>query len=259
MSRALRPRVGAGALAFAIFALSGCAGLIYQSIWTQYLGLFLGHAAYAQSLVLAIFMGGMAAGAWWASRVVHWQNLLRAYAWIELAIGIAAALFHAEFLGATGIAYDHVFPALSSAFAVGSFQWLLASALILPQSILLGMTFPLMSNGLMRRLNVGDGSILSGLYFTNSIGAAAGALIATFVLLPAIGLPGAMRVGALLNVIVALIAFLLSRESESAAAASARERGNPAASQFRDKRYSLSLQPSRVRRHSSTRWAGSAC
>ncbi len=228
MSRALRPRVGAGALAFAIFALSGCAGLIYQSIWTQYLGLFLGHAAYAQSLVLAIFMGGMAAGAWWASRVVHWQNLLRAYAWIELAIGIAAALFHAEFLGATGIAYDHVFPALSSAFAVGSFQWLLASALILPQSILLGMTFPLMSNGLMRRLNVGDGSILSGLYFTNSIGAAAGALIATFVLLPAIGLPGAMRVGALLNVIVALIAFLLSRESESAAAASARERGNPA-------------------------------
>ena len=43
-----------------IFALSGFSGLIYQSIWTQYLGLFLGHSAYAQSLVLMLFMGGMA-------------------------------------------------------------------------------------------------------------------------------------------------------------------------------------------------------
>ena len=51
-------------VALVIFALSGCSGLIYQSIWSQYLGLYLGHAAYAQSLVLAIFMGGMAIGAW---------------------------------------------------------------------------------------------------------------------------------------------------------------------------------------------------
>lgn len=213
---AKRPALGAGTLAFVVFALSGCAGLIYQSIWTQYLGLFLGHAAYAQSLVLAIFMGGMAGGAWFASRAVHWRNLLRAYAWIELAIGLAAALFHVEFIGATGAAYDLVFPALRSAAAVGSFQWLLAAVLILPQSLLLGMTFPLMSNGLMRRLRIGQGSILSSLYFTNSIGAAAGALLATFVLLPAIGLPGAMRVGALLNVLVALIAFLLARDPETA-------------------------------------------
>ena len=49
----------------AIFVLSGFAGLIYQSIWSHYLGLFLGHAAYAQALVLAIFMGGMALGAAW--------------------------------------------------------------------------------------------------------------------------------------------------------------------------------------------------
>lgn len=221
MTKAPPPGVFASLLAFVVFALSGCAGLIYQSIWTQYLGLFLGHAAYAQSLVLAIFMGGMATGAWWASRAGHWPNLLRAYAWIELAIGAAAALFHAEYLGTTGIAYDHVFPSLSSAFEVSAFQWLLASVLILPQSILLGMTFPLMSNGLMRRRRIREGMILSGLYFTNSIGAAAGALLATFVLLPALGLPGAMRVGALLNAVVALIAFLLSRDREPAAAAHA--------------------------------------
>ena len=47
-----------GAL-YVLFTASGFAGLIYESIWTQYLKLFLGHAAYAQSLVLAVFMGGM--------------------------------------------------------------------------------------------------------------------------------------------------------------------------------------------------------
>src|SRR5678815_3871690 len=80
---------------FCAFALSGCAGLIYQSIWAQYLGLFLGHAAYAQSLVLAIFMGGMALGAWWVSvRSAALHNLLRGYAWVELCIGLAAVVFH---------------------------------------------------------------------------------------------------------------------------------------------------------------------
>ena len=74
---AKRPALGAGTLAFVVFALSGCAGLIYQSIWTQYLGLFLGHAAYAQSLVLAIFMGGMAGGAWFASRAASPRIHLR--------------------------------------------------------------------------------------------------------------------------------------------------------------------------------------
>jgi hypothetical protein len=47
---------------YGLFIVSGFAGLIYESIWTHYLKLFLGHAAYAQSLVLAVFMGGMAAG-----------------------------------------------------------------------------------------------------------------------------------------------------------------------------------------------------
>ena len=46
-----------------LFMLSGVAGLIYESVWTHYLKLFLGHAAYAQTLVLCIFMGGMAVGA----------------------------------------------------------------------------------------------------------------------------------------------------------------------------------------------------
>ena len=60
-------KVGKGIFYF-LFAVSGFSGLIYESIWTHYLKLFLGHAAYAQSLVLIIFMGGMALGAWGIGR-----------------------------------------------------------------------------------------------------------------------------------------------------------------------------------------------
>lgn len=221
-SRRLKPA------AFFVFALSGAAGLIYQSIWSQYLGLYLGHAAYAQSLVLAIFMGGMALGAWWASRrSLQWRNLLRAYALIELVIGVAAALFHPTFIGVTDFAYDDAFPAMPGSWAVQAFKWTSGALLILPQAVLLGTTFPLMSNGLMRRLRKEDGAILGGLYFTNSMGAAIGALVATFVLLPTIGLPGAMRFGAMLNLVVAIAAWSLARSPEEPPAPSVAE-GTPA-------------------------------
>ena len=51
------------ALLYVVFVLSGAAGLIYESIWTRYLGLFVGHSAYAQVIVLVIFLGGMSLGA----------------------------------------------------------------------------------------------------------------------------------------------------------------------------------------------------
>ena len=69
---------------FGIFTISGFSGLIYESIWSHYLKLFLGHAAYAQTLVLAIFMGGMAFGAWLVARnTARIKNLLVAYAVVE--------------------------------------------------------------------------------------------------------------------------------------------------------------------------------
>ena len=201
--------------ALALFALSGVAGLIYQSIWSQYLGLYLGHAAYAQCLVLAIFMGGMAGGAWWISRVGQgWRDLLRSYAYAELLIGILAWVFDGEYLGVTRFAYDHVFPALGATWLASAFKWGSGALLILPQSVLLGMTFPLMSGAMMRRQGASEGLVLSGLYFTNSMGAAVGALGATFLLLPALGLPGTIQVGAALNVTIAVIAWLLAAGGE---------------------------------------------
>ena len=81
-------RTPSPAVFFALFTLSGFAGLIYQSIWSHYLKLFLGHAAYAQTLVLGIFMGGMALGAWFVARYTgRIRNLLLGYAIAELPTG----------------------------------------------------------------------------------------------------------------------------------------------------------------------------
>src|SRR3989475_12459822 len=87
---------------FLLFPVSGFAGLIYESIWSHYLKLFLGHAAYAQTLVLALFMGGMAIGSWLCSRwSAGWGNLLRGYALAEAFIGLAALFVHPAFVPAT--------------------------------------------------------------------------------------------------------------------------------------------------------------
>lgn len=199
----------------AIFVLSGFAGLIYQSIWSRYLGLFLGHAAYAQALVLAIFMGGMALGAAWIARAgQRWRNLVRGYAIIEAVIGVMGLVFHGVFNGVVGWSYDWLIPQLGNPLAVEIARWVLAAILILPQTILLGMTFPLMSGGLRRRFPGSDGQLLGGLYFSNSIGAAIGALASVFLLLPTMGLPGAMAVAALLNFVVAGLALHVSRQPE---------------------------------------------
>lgn len=83
-----------GALLLWLFVLSGFSGLIYQSIWTHYLGLFLGHSSYAQSLVLLLFMGGMACGAWLVSqRSELLAQPLLAYAAVELIIGVLGLAF----------------------------------------------------------------------------------------------------------------------------------------------------------------------
>src|SRR5258707_15548986 len=99
----------------AVFVVSGFTGLIYESIWSHYLKLFLGHAAYAQTLVLALFMGGMAIGSWLCSRwSAGWGNLLRGYAVAEGLIGIVPLAFHPVFVAATDTAYESILPALGS-------------------------------------------------------------------------------------------------------------------------------------------------
>ncbi|MHB8881406.1 MAG: spermine/spermidine synthase domain-containing protein [Thermodesulfovibrionales bacterium] len=192
-------------LLFVFFALSGFSGLIYESIWTHYLKLFLGHAAYAQTLVLAIFMGGMALGSWVSGRYSdRWKNLLVVYALTEGTIGVCAIFFHTVFVSATAASYSYIFPHLGSPTAIVLYKWSLSALLILPQSILLGMTFPLMTAGLIRLFPERPGSSVAMVYFINSMGAACGVLTSGFILIKEWGLPGTITAAGLINILLAV-------------------------------------------------------
>lgn len=203
----------------ALFLASGFAGLIYQSIWSHYLALLLGHAAYAQALVLATFMGGMGLGAALVAQAGHrWRNLVRGYAVVEILLGIAGVGFHFAFVPIYDLTLEQILPLLSGGAVSDGVKWGIAATLVLPQSILLGASFPLLSAGLMRRIPHAQGRILGSLYFTNSMGAALGALCATFILLPLAGTPGALQVAGGINLLIGVIAWVLGSDPERAGA-----------------------------------------
>jgi spermidine synthase len=204
----------------AIFVVSGFTGLIYESIWSHYLKLFLGHAAYAQTLVLAIFMGGLALGSWLVARYCsRLRNLLWGYLLVEALTGVLGILFHRVFVAASDVSFSTIIPALPSGAAIYAYKWVLAALLILPQSTLLGMTFPLISGGIIRRWPERAGETLATLYFTNSLGAAFGVLISGFVLIGMVGLPGTVLTAGLLNMALAFAVWVIvRREAEPAPA-----------------------------------------
>lgn len=193
-----------------IFFVSGFTGLIYESIWSHYLKLFLGHAAYAQSLVLMIFMGGMAVGAAMAGRFSRrMKNLLAAYALAEIGVGLLALVFHPLFSGLMDISFTRLMPNMGSPAAVEAYKWGVAVLLLLPPSLLLGTTFPLMSGAILRRFPGADGGNLATLYFSNSLGAALGVLAASFLLIGWLGLPGTLTLAGGINLLIgaAVLAF----------------------------------------------------
>ena len=200
-------------LLLVVFMMSGAAGLFYESVWSRYLSLFVGHSAYAQVITLVLFLGGMSLGALVVSRrTTRIRDPLYAYALVELVIGVIGMLFHdGLYLPVTSWAYDSLFPSLAGGTTLLVVKWGIAGALILPQSILLGATFPLMSAGVLRRTPSEPGRVLGSLYFANSFGAAVGVLVAGFLLFKSVGLPGTLQAAGILNLLVALICILISR------------------------------------------------
>jgi spermidine synthase len=202
-------------LLLTMFVASGFAGLIYESVWAQYLKLFLGHAAYAQTMVLCIFMGGLALGAWLAARYTERiRHPLRVYAIIEVVIGVLALVFHAVFTRVVEFHYQTLLPFTTDPVAATAVKGLLALLLIGPQTILLGATFPLMTAGVLRALPRSSGQSIALLYFSNSIGAAGGVLVSAFVLIPRSGLPGTILSAGLISILVGLAVWLIARHEE---------------------------------------------
>jgi len=204
----------------ALFFMSGACGLIYQSLWPQYLKLLLGHSAYAQSIVLVVFIGGMAIGSWLAAKLgKRIKSPLLGYATCEALIGVMAIVFHQIYVPVSDWAYQTLLPNACAAEGWCGVQWGLAALLITPQSILLGATFPFLAAGLLRHLRENTGWLLGAAYGLNTLGAVLGVLLSSFVLLPNIGLPGTMLVAGFANLLVACAVYAIDRRLAANASA----------------------------------------
>ncbi|MFP4472210.1 MAG: fused MFS/spermidine synthase, partial [Bacteroidales bacterium] len=191
-----------------LFFLSGFAGIIYQSVWAQYARLILGHAAFAQTFVLVLFVGGLGAGAWFAGRLTsRLHRLILIYALTEAMIGVLALAFHPLFHWTKHLIFDVLYPVYPYWSEV--IQYLILGLLTLPTALLLGATFPLVTAALQRRLPLEKGGAVAQTYFVNSLGASIGILAAGFVFIPQAGLPGAMLIAGLINLLIFLMTLPL--------------------------------------------------
>ena len=188
---------------------SGAASLVYQVAWMRRLVLVFGSTTLATSTVLAAFLGGLAVGAWLWGRVADRRPraALGVYGLVEAGIGLYALASPLIFRAAEAI-YLGLYPVVAG--RPGAFvgvQFLLSVLVILVPAALMGGTLPL----LVRHVTTG-GAMIRGvgvLYGWNTAGAAAGAALATYGLLPAVGLSGAVRAAAAVNLLIGAAALLL--------------------------------------------------
>ena len=114
-------------------------------------------------------MGGLALGSWWAARLTRGsRQLLLWYALAEAAVGLYALVFHEAFVRLVDFAFTGLLPGMASVVLAQLAKWSLALVLIMPPTILLGTTFPLMAEGLIRRRPRERGRLLGLLYFSNT-------------------------------------------------------------------------------------------
>ncbi len=184
----------------------------------------------AVAAVLAAYMAGLALGSAVMVRLIDKiKRPLLVYAVIEFFIALAALLvplistamnrLQSLFLGVSELtAYS---PLNSSLFYVFS-----SLVILLPPTFLMGATLPLLAKRLIRQ-DSQVGSRIGLLYMINTLGAAAGALITAFILLPQLGLEKTTWVAVLINLLAFLVAAARSLRDRSPKPASSKRSPQP--------------------------------
>jgi spermidine synthase len=190
---------------------SGVCALVYQIAWLRELRLVFGASTAASAAVLGIFMGGLGAGGLvFGKRAAAAPRPLLLYARLEAAIALVSALTPLFiFLARRLYAAAGGTPALG--LGGGTVVRLILAAVVLGvPTLLMGGTLPAAAQAITRPGDVGRRD-LALLYGANTLGAVAGAALATFVLLEALGTRRMLLSACALNLVVAALAFVVAR------------------------------------------------
>jgi len=196
---------------FALFFLSGFCGLLYQVIWVRLAFSHFGVITPVLSVIVSVFMLGLAVGSWaagkWVAPVTSRFKISAAhlYAASEFLIGIGA--FAVPWLFARG---DSL---LLSGGDMNSVSYLFLSAFVmtiavLPWCLCMGATFPLMMAFIQER-EPSDKEGFSFLYLANVIGAVTGTILTANVLVELLGFRHTLLLAGLTNFLIACVSLSL--------------------------------------------------
>jgi spermidine synthase len=196
-----------------LFLISGFSGLVYEIVWTRIFGLIFGNTTLAISTVLAAYMLGLSLGAIILGRLADSiKSPLKVYALLEAGIGVSALL-----IPLLRNPIENFFMILYPTFTDWPTLFVLikfctAFLLMLPPTLLMGGTLPVLSRGFIEQeKKMGTGIGL--LYGINTLGAVSGAFITAFFLIYNLGVNGSIILAAFFNFLIACLAFLLSIRS----------------------------------------------
>lgn len=200
-----------GIFYWALVFATGASGLIFQITWQRYLSFLVGAEARSISLVVGVFLLGLAAGyRYWGSRTrrrsATRSELLRLYGRAEIAIGAYALAFPVWFMVVRKLAYG-----LPDSFAL---DCLFAGLLLLAPTFLMGATVPLLTASLPKHVPKLD-AWHARIYGLNTAGAVLGCWLGAFVLIPRLGLRGSLVVGAAIDIAAGAAFVMLARRLRS--------------------------------------------
>jgi len=203
----------------ALFAASGAAGLVDQVAFAKYLSYIVGGTAYAVSAVLAAFMTGLALGAHLGGGVsARVRRPVLAYGALELVVAAAVAASPLAFEGLTALYAALARRAPQSLAFLSGLRFLAAFSVVVVPTAAMGATLPILVRALGEPGRPGDGAgagKLGALYAGNTLGGAAGALLAAYALLPALGLRRTLLISSLTSAAVGLGALALGRAARA--------------------------------------------
>jgi predicted membrane-bound spermidine synthase len=164
------------------------------------------------SIVLSMFMAGLGLGSWGSGRLLRRYRGrvgtlgLRLYALAELLIGISALLVPLQLRWGRALLENAGLPS-SGTYYLASGIWVALT--LIPWCACMGATIPLAMESIKNNFDREASSSFSYLYLANVVGAATGAIV-PLLLIELYGFHGTLKVGAALNLVLAISAFALS-------------------------------------------------
>ncbi len=178
------------------FGIAGFVNMALQLGWTRALILSIGNSTYSFSVIVGIYIFGLAAGGWiaglFADRV---KNPTAAFGWLLVATAVASGAT-IPWLGLSPARFAWKLAQLTKSAGIEKeaftfLSFLAAGAgsvalVILPSTLLMGMAFPLA--GRLRTLDAaGIGRAVGASYAANTVGAILGTATTGFLLVPILG------------------------------------------------------------------------